>query len=98
MFSNDLASQLKEEENVKCISTAKTTSSDNDISLNDEESIKAVITLEKPLNKMESKEPLLENNLTKLLPEQISEIASDSETDSDQDLTNLLDDLSLIHI
>lgn len=94
MFSNDLASQLKEEENVKCISTAKTTSSDNDISLNDEESIKAVITLEKPLNKMESKEPLLENNLTKLLPEQISEIASDSETDSDQDLTNLLDDPS----
>ncbi|QEU62358.1 Rim4 [Kluyveromyces lactis] len=56
---------------------------------------KSVINLEKELTALKiDRQSLLDDNLTKLLPEQLSEIASESETDSDEDTTNLLDEPS----
>lgn len=56
---------------------------------------KPVINLEKELTALKiDRQSLLDDNLTNLLPEQLSEIASESETDSDEDTTNLLDEPS----
>lgn len=56
---------------------------------------KSVLSLEKQFKKVDVNQPtFLENNLAKLLPEQISEATSESETDSEEEASNLLDDLS----